>query len=169
MRDTADDKSRSQKKRESAAAQKLGAALAALSEKDLLSMDLPSALREAIVDWKNFPGHEARRRQMQYIGKLMREADADALREKLELHLASGRAATMAFHEAEAVRERLVTADDAALERELAALAEEKPDLPVARLRHLARTARDERAKKRPPKAYRELFRLLKTSYPGAL
>ena len=76
-------KSRSQKKRESAAAQQLGASLAALPAAELLSMDLPEDLLAAILDWKQFSGREARRRQMQYIGRLMRDTDLASLEAKL--------------------------------------------------------------------------------------
>jgi ribosome-associated protein len=157
-----DGKSRSRKKRESAAAQRLGSALAALPAAELPDMDLPEALVAAILDWKKFPGHEAKRRQMQYIGKLMREADVEELEEKLETRFIPDREQTKTLHAVEELRDRLVNAEEAALEAELAALAARNPALPAARLRHLALTARDERSRQRPPKAYRELFRLLR-------
>ena len=160
--DTDGYKSRSQKKRESTSAQKTGAALAALSKGDLENLDLPPALLEAILAWKAFPGHEAKRRQMQYIGRVMRDMDLPALEEKLEAFLVPDRAATKALHELEALRDSLVNADDKTLETELHTLAARYPAAPVARLRHLSVTARNERAGKKPPKAYRELFRLLR-------
>ena len=159
------DKSRSQKKRESTAVQKLGQTLAALSKGDLQSLDLPEDLFEALLDWKNYPGHEAKRRQMQYIGRVMRDMDLAAIEEKLEAHLAPSRAETKALHEIETLRDRLVNANGASgndLQTELNALAARFPAAPLPRLRHLAETAQAERAGKKPPKAYRELFRLLK-------
>lgn len=155
-------KSRSQKKRESSAAQDLGTALTKLAETDLRQLDVPDSLIAAIRDWKNFPGHEAKRRQMQFIGKLMREMDSEILRERLEGHLAPSRESTAALHAVEKLRDDLVSAEPEELEKKLAAMALDYPGLPAAQLRHLAVSARDERAKKRPPKAYRELFKLLR-------
>ncbi len=155
-------KSRSQKKRESTAVQKLGAALAALPKPDLESLALPVPLLEAILDWKAFPGHEAKRRQMQYIGKVMRDMDIAALEEKLEAHLTPSRSATEALHGLEALRDGLVNAEGNELEAKLAALAADYPEAPLGRLRHLATAARAERIGGKPPKAYRELFRLLR-------
>lgn len=159
-------KSRSQKKRESSSAQDLGAALAALPMADLQALDLPAEILKAVLDWKKFPGHEAKRRQMQYIGRLMRDMDTDELRERLEARLAPSRAQTARLHGLEALRDALVDAEDADREKQIAALLEKHPALPAARVRHLARAAKDERAQKRPPKAYRELFRLLRDAAP---
>ncbi len=73
------DKSRSQKKRESTAVQKLGQSLAALAKGDLQSLDLPADLYEALLEWKSYRSHEAKRRQMQYIGRIMRDMDLAAI------------------------------------------------------------------------------------------
>lgn len=159
--------SRSRKKRDSTAAQKLGTALAALPKADLETLFLPAPLLDAILDWKKFPGHEAKRRQMQYIGKLMREADIDAIERALAMHLAPGRAETKARHEIEALRDALINAEGIALEHELAMLTARYAEAPVSRLRHLVAMAKNERTGKKPPKAYRELFRLLKALAAG--
>ena len=160
--DTDGYKSRSQKKRESTAAQDLGVMLRSLAESELRELDVPEALIQAVGDWKKFPGHEAKRRQMQYIGRLMRELNVEALRERLEAHLAPSREETRALHTLENLRERLVGADEQNLEKELADLAETYPAISTAHVRHLALAARTEKEKKRPPKAFRELFRYLK-------
>jgi len=154
--------SRSQKKRDSTAAQKLGAALTALSVADLEKLAIPTPLVDAILEWKKFPGHEAKRRQMQFIGRLMRDMDIADIEAKLESHLAPGRDETRALHAVEGLRDTLVNAEGKELETELASLAEQFPAAPLPRLRHLAVTAKSERAGKKPPKAYRELFRLLR-------
>lgn len=164
MRETHDErKSRSQKKRESSAAQDLGAALAALSIADLRAMDFPQPFLDAVADWKNFSGHEAKRRQMQYIGRLMREMDLEEIQNKLDARLAPSREDTAKLHKAEKLRDLLANADDGALEKELIVLADLYPGLPIAKVRHLSVAARTERAAKRPPKAGRELFRMLKS------
>lgn len=159
------DKSRSQKKRESTAVQNLGATLADLPLSTLNKFGLPPDLIQAIADWKKHPGFEAKRRQMQFIGRLMREIDQEAVKEKLEAHLAPGRAETAALHQVESLRDKLVAAEGDELEQALREMVAQYPAAELPRLRHLAVTARQERAKKRPPKAFRELFRLLKTFY----
>ncbi len=86
------DKSRSQKKREGTALQNLGEQLAALSPSALTSLELPDALLDALREWHKVKTHEAKRRQMQYIGRLMREeGDEAAIRERLDALLAPGR------------------------------------------------------------------------------
>ena len=164
IRDDTDDgyKSRSQKKRESTAVQKIGTTLTTLSKSDLAALGLPDDLVAALLDWKKFPGHEAKRRQMQYIGRIMRDMDLEAIEEALEDHLAPNRADAQKLHAIETLRDNLVNADDKARETLLATIAAQYPAAPITRLRHLATTAGIERTGKKPPKAYRELFRLLR-------
>ena len=155
-------KSRSQKKRDSTAAQELGVRLANLALADLRKLNIPEDMLEAVADWKNFSGHEAKRRQMQYIGKLMREMDIETLRENLEDFLITSKEDTAALHATEKLREKLLASSPEELEATFAAMAEKHPTLSISQLRHLVLTAHDEREKKRPPKAYRELFKRLR-------
>ncbi len=158
------DKSRSQKKRESTALQGLGEQLVALPVSSLERLDLPPALFVALRDWRNMKTHEARRRQMQYIGRMMREeGDEAAIREKLDELLAPGREEKAALHRLEDLRDRLLAADDAELPALLQGLALQHPGLEIPKLRHCITQARAERAKGTPPKAFRELFRILKS------
>lgn len=77
--------SRSQKKRDSLALQQMGEALCELGESHLRKMPLPEILREAVLEWKRIKDHEGRRRQMQYVGRLMREeADPVPIRAALD-------------------------------------------------------------------------------------
>lgn len=160
-REDSGEKSRSQKKRESAAVQKIGETLANLAESDLRKLAIPGELLDAILEWKRFPGHEAKRRQMQYIGRVMRDMDIEKLETLLEDHLAPSREKINALHAVETLRDQLVNAPDGMLDRELAALAERHPFAPTALLRHCAVTAKQERAAGKPPRAYRKLFKLL--------
>ena len=155
-------KSRSQKKRDSTAAQELGVRLANLALADLRKLNIPEDMLEAVADWKNFSGHEAKRRQMQYIGKLMREMDIDALQERLSAFLAPNRADTASLHAIETLRDTLVAAEGKDLEMRLSELTEQYPSLKTSHIRHLAETASSERLNNKPPKAYRELFKTLK-------
>jgi len=155
-------KSRSQKKRESTAVQKSGATLTALPKAEIETLGLPDSLVAALLDWKKFPGHEAKRRQMQYIGRIMRDMDLDVIEEILEAHLSPKQAEMQQLHQVKTLRDSLVNADGSERERILTTIATQYPSAPMARLRHLAVTAGVERTGKKPPKAYRELFRLLR-------
>jgi ribosome-associated protein len=137
--------------------QALGAALVELAPAHLAEMPLAEPLRAAIEEAKRITSHEARRRQMQYIGKLMRDVDAVPLRAALEA-LDSGSAQAAAHHRRlEAWRERLL-ADDGAL----TAFAAEHPGADLQVLRTLIRNSRRELKEGRPPRAYRELFRQIR-------
>ena len=141
--------------------QALGERLAVLSPEVLDGMDLPDHLRAALDEVRRVPAlasaRGARRRHLQYIGRLMRDVDPGPIREKLAaLEGRSGKEAAR-LHDLERWRERLIE-DDAALEAYL----RERAGADVQHLRALIRNARAERASGRPPKAYRELFRLLR-------
>ena len=122
-----DYKSRSQKKRESSALQDLGERIAALSPGLLANLDLPPELADAILEWKQFPGHEAKRRQMQYIGRLMREMDQEALSERLDALLQPARQELAALHQLEELRDSLVQAEEGQLDAAIATVKEQFP------------------------------------------
>jgi len=145
--------------------QALGVALVALPESQIRSMSLPDELTLAVLEAKRIRSHEARRRQMQYIGRLMRDAEAEPIRAKLAA--VEGHSAQAAAHHRrlEAWRERLI-ADDEALTEFAAA----HPAADLQALRTLLRNARKEAKEGKPPRAFRELFRFLKDAEaPGAL
>lgn len=149
--------SKTRLKQQSHGAQQLGAELAALSDAALAAIEMPDGLRDAITTWQRTKSHEGRRRQMQYVGKLMRGADEAALREAVaEATLGSAQNA-LALHEAERWRAELI-ADDAALERWQQA----HPETDTQQLRSLVRAARRDAAglppQARQPRSFRELF-----------
>lgn len=118
-----DRPSRSQKKRDSTALQNLGEDLAALPESVLDAFPLSAKTREAVREWRRFSSRESKRRQMQYIGRLMREEnDIPALREALAAHAAGQAENTRAFRRAEALRDALMNADDQEAARLLASV-----------------------------------------------
>ena len=133
--------SKTARKREAQAAQTLGLELASLPAERLAAIALPEALRGAIDTYRRTKSHEGRRRQLQYVGKLMRGADEAALREALAAASLDSARATLALHEAERWRAELI-ADDAALERWLQA----NPDTDGAQLRRLVQAARRDAA-----------------------
>ena len=148
--------SKTQRKKEMHDLQGLGAELVELSEQQLASIDLPERLRDAVMDAREITKFEARRRQLQYIGKLMRGVDPEPLRKQLTAWQAASGAHTARLHLIERWRERLL--DDEAALNDLVA---EQPQADAARLRLLLRDVRREREAGRPPKSFRALFRLL--------
>jgi ribosome-associated protein len=148
--------SKSQRKRDMHELQALGKTLTELSAERLARIELPEPLAEAIVEFRRLRAHEARRRQLQLIGKLMRPLDATAVREAIDRVTGDSQAAVAAMHRAERLRERLLQ-DDAALTDFLA----EFPAADAQQLRRLVRAARREHDAARPPKSARELYKLL--------
>jgi ribosome-associated protein len=149
--------SKTRKKREMHELQALGAALAALSEAQLKAMALQEELLAALLEAKRIKSHEAKRRQMQYIGRLMRDVDAAPIRSRLAEIEGNSAQATARHRRLEAWRERLLGDDEA-----LTAFAAQYPGADLQALRTLIRNARKEASLGKPPRAYRELFRILK-------
>lgn len=163
--------SKTKLKEQSHELQTLGVAVAALSEERLAKLALSDTLREAILEYRRTKSHEGRRRQMQYVGKLMRSADADALREAVaEASIGSARE-TLRLHEAEHWRDALIAGDDAFTD-----FAARFPAADLQALRALARQARkDAPAADAPPgqaprhgRAYRELFKQVRALLDAA-
>ena len=150
--------------------QELGEALMTLPDDRVDALGLSESLREAVRAAQRTKSFEGRRRQIQYLGKLMRRADAGDAIAPIREAVASFRLGhakdALALHEAERWRAELI-ADDAALERWLAA----HPGTDVQALRSLIRNARKEAAAAPPAAAgaaqrqgrgYRELFQRLR-------
>jgi len=149
--------SKTRRKRDMHALQSLGASLVELSAAHLERMTLPEALAQAVQEARRIASHEARRRQVQYIGKLMRGLDAEPIRAQLAAVL-GGSAEERARHQRlEHWRARLLE-DDGALTEFVHA----HPTGDVQQLRALIRGARREQADGRPPRAFREMFRVLR-------
>jgi ribosome-associated protein len=151
--------SRSQKKRAVEELQKLGAALVDLAPAQLNEMDIPGELLAAVREAQRITSHEARRRQMQYIGKIMRKVDPEPVRAALAGIVGQSVAARVRHKRLEEWRSRLID-DDAAL----TVFASEHPGADLQALRSLIRNARKEIAETKPPRAQRELFRVLRES-----
>lgn len=143
------------------ALQDLGEAIVALEPRHfaalLRALDLPERLRDAVIEARGIRAHGGRKRQLQYVGKLMRDVDPAPISAWLE-GLAHGRQQDAArLHAVERWRDRLLAEPDA-----LDALAAAHPALDRPRLRMLVARVREERAASAPPHAYRELFRSVK-------
>src|SRR5688500_7694042 len=149
--------SKTRRTREMLELQALGAALAELPQAQLAGLQMREELREALLEAKRITSHEAKRRQLQYVGRLMREVDPEPIRAALAAVEGSSAQAAAAHRRLEGLRERLL-ADDAALTR----FALEHPGADLQELRALIRNARREQKEGKPPRAFRELFRVLK-------
>src|SRR4051794_29989829 len=108
--------SKTQRKKQMAELQDVGAELVKLTPDQVKRLDLPENLREAVLDCQGITKHEARRRQMQYIGRIMRNIDAAPIVEKLAALSAPSKKDTALFHVAEKWRDEMMT-DLRALER----------------------------------------------------
>ncbi len=148
--------SKTRRKKRMTGLQDLGAELVKLSAEQLARVDMPENLREAVNAARRITKHEARRRQLQYIGRLMRDLDADPIAAQLAAIQAPSKRQTALFHVAERWRDEIV-ADSGAIAR----FASEFPGADAERLRALALAAHEERGKPGTPRRTRELFHAL--------
>jgi ribosome-associated protein len=160
-----DRPSKSQLKRDMTALQKLGAELIAEPRERVKRVPMPEDVRDAILECQTIKDHEGRRRQLQYVGKKMRtleEEEVALIRKTIDSWKQPSRAETAAMHAMERRRDKLL-ADDGALTE----LRAQYPELDVQQMRTLIRNARREQAEQKPPKAYREIFQVLKQLQGG--
>jgi len=155
--ETYDRPSKSALKREMTDLQTLGADLVALSKDQLKKVELPDALRDAVRDAQRFTQHGAHRRQLQYIGKLMRTLDPEPIRAALDEINGLSAAANARMHALERLRTRFL--EDETVIGEIAAA---HPQADLQQLRQLRRNALKEQQLGKPPRAFRELFRVLR-------
>lgn len=152
-----DKPSKTQLKREMLELQALGESLIGLGDSQLAALPVPQQLLDAIRDARKMKKRGALHRQKQYIGKLMRDIDAEPIRAELAKMQARARAAAARFHTVEDWRDRLVGEGDTALEQ----LVAKYPQADRQHLRRLMRDAATERSNNKPPKAARQLFRYI--------
>ena len=155
-----DRPSKSELKRQSNELQKPGEQLIEAPRDRVKRVPMPDEVRDAILMCQPTPNHEGRRRQLQFVGKWMRSLDEEevaVIQRTIESWKGTSKAEAAALHALERRRDKLL-ADDKALTQ----LLEEHPDLDVQHLRTLIRNARKEQAENKPPKAYREIFQILK-------
>lgn len=148
--------SKSQRKRQMHELQDLGTELVELNDQQLASVDLPENLLDAVLEARRITKWEGRRRQMQYIGKLMRFIDPEPIRERIAAYKAVSSEQTARLHMLERWRLRLLD-DESALTELLNAY----PQADATQLRLLIRNTRRERESGQPPKSFRALFKLL--------
>lgn len=160
--------SKSERKRQMHDLQALGEALLELPASRVAPLELPEILRDAMAEYHRTRSFEGKRRQLQYIGKLMRKTDPDPIREAIAAYKLGSASETLALHEAERWREELMASDEA-VTRWINA----NPGTEPQRLRNLVRAARkDAQAAAEGPagagprhgRNYRELFQLVKAA-----
>ena len=162
--------SKSQIKRDMLALQALGKAVVELSADRVKQLPLDDKLRDAVLLAQRTTSREGRRRQIHYVGKLMRDAPADQIREQMDTWANGSRQETAFLHAIERDRDRLI-ADDAALTPWLDA----HPEVEVQAIRSLIRAARAEHKKNQAllpgqepqRKHYRALYQAIKAASPG--
>jgi ribosome-associated protein len=148
--------SKSRKKKEMLALQALGEKLVELSSDQIKKIDMPLELLDALLFAKTINKRGARRRQLQYIGALMREADPEPIQKALDIIGKGQLQDAEQFAELERWRDELIEGSDGLLEEMVSRGADRQT------LRHLVLSARKEREGNKPPKATRALFRFLK-------
>ncbi|MBP7658218.1 MAG: DUF615 domain-containing protein, partial [Pseudoxanthomonas sp.] len=132
--------------------------LVALPAAQLARLPIPDELMPHIVETQRITSHIAHKRQLQFLAKQMRREEdevLEAIRDAMDEGGEAARRETALLHQAEQWRDRLLADGDDAL----AALLEEFPTADRQKLRQLVRNATDERAKNKPPRAFRDLFR----------
>jgi len=139
----------------------LGKELTELSKDQLAQLDIPENLRDAIREMKSISKFGAQRRQIQYIGKLMREVDPAPILARLDAWKGKSQQHIAYAHLLERWRDRLMDNDSALTE-----LLSVHPETDAQHLRALIRNAKKETGSGKPPKNYREIFQLLKEIIP---
>ena len=145
-------------KRDAEDLKQLGEKLVNLTKANLTKVPLDDSLKDAIELAQRLQ-KEARRRQLQYIGKLLRSIDAEPIREALEKIENKHNQQQAMLHKLEILRDELVVKGDAALTD----LLNEHPSADRQQLRNLIRAAQKEKEQNKPSKAYREIYQILKT------
>lgn len=156
--------SKTQLKAEADEKQALGEALLTLRADLIARLDLPNKLLDALKEAKRITHFEGRRRQMQFIGKLMRPLDMEPIRAAIDEQANGSADLTLALHLAEQWRDKLIASDEV-----LAQWMTDYPDTDSQQLRALIRQARKDIAKPETPgeaprhgKSYREIFQLVR-------
>ena len=148
--------SKSQLKREQDELQNLGKEMTKLGDDQLKRIGLPEEVLAEIVEFRRMKSFGAQRRQLQLIGKKMRNMDPKAVREAIDRVTGDSKAAVALLHRCETLRDQMLAGDDA-VTRFIA----DNPDVDIPKLRTLVRNARKERELQKAPKAARELYRYL--------
>lgn len=151
-----DGPSKTQLKKDMHELQELGETLTTMSKDKLDQLDLPESLRDALEELGRVGKHEATRRHMQFIGKLMRDIDPEPIRAQIDRWEMGTRANKAAFKASERWRDRLIAEPDALTE-----FATQQPEIDREALNELLKRARTQAARGEAPAASRQVFRMI--------
>ena len=146
-------------KRDAEQLQKLGKRIAQLSNDQRAELQLPDKLLHAINEYNRFPSREAKRRQLQYVGRVMRDLDIDHISERMQYLEGHSAKAKFAFHQSEMWRERLIDEPEA-----LAEYIDLHPQVDRQELRHTIQKVRTAKNPQQSKLATRVLFKLLRAT-----
>ncbi|WP_151702957.1 ribosome biogenesis factor YjgA [Nitrincola alkalilacustris] len=156
--DDIEEISKSEIKRQMHALQELGKQLSELRPDQLAKVPMSEHMRRAVEESRRISSHIALKRHMQYLGKLLRTEDSEAIQAAVDLFDASTQAHNQRFHALENWRERLITGDNNTVQ----SFIETYPECDIQHLRQLIRNAQREREQQKPPAHARKLFRYLR-------
>ena len=154
--------SKTKLKAEADAQQAIGKKLIELSKDKLTKLNLPETLYEAVLESKRLTANGAIRRQLQYIGRLMRETDTAPIVEQLSRWEGKHNDENARFHDIERWRDRLINESGTSQSNVLQEFVALYPQTDIQQLRNLIRNAQKEQLANKPPKSSRELFKLLR-------
>lgn len=152
--------SKTKRKAEADAQQMVGKKLLDLTKDQLGKLNLDENLHDAVIEAKRLTSNGAIRRQLQYIGRLMRNTDIEPITEQLARWEGKSSEENARFHALERWRDRLVT--DSATSGVLQDFLKQYPNAEIQKIRTLCRNAQKEHSANKPPKSSRELFKLLR-------
>jgi ribosome-associated protein len=155
--------SKSQLKREALALTALGEQLTQLSNDKLQQLGLPGAIEDAVAQARDMKASGARKRQLQFLGKLLRHEDPAPIQEAIEKLEQASKANHQLHHQAEAWRDRILADND-----QIQAFVGQYPHADRQQLRQLARAGNKEQQANQPPKSARKLFRLIRDTIGGS-
>lgn len=156
--------SKTQIKQEALALQKLGVSLIDLSQAELAKIPMDSELLEAVMLARRIrQKKEGYRRQLQFIGKLMRNRDVAPIEQAMLTIKSAHKKQNNEFHKLELLRDEMISQGDSIIESTLS----DYPTLDRQKLRQLVRQAKKQKTENKPPKASRELFKYLKEMITG--
>ena len=150
--------SKSQRKRDCHALQKISDRLLELKHDELALIDLPTELEDAIKETQRIHSNSALKRQRQYLGKIMRSCDSEAIEQQLKRVLHRNDTNTAQFKKIEKWRDRLIEHDKAVLGE----IIQQIPDVDRHHVHNLVRQAAKESKEQKPPAAARKLFKYLR-------
>lgn len=156
--------SRSAAKKEVQAITSLGVTLSELSVAELDQIPLSSTLKKAVTDAKAITSFNAKKRQIQYLGKLLRNEDYDAIGDALKRLQDKHKQSVHVAHQCELWRDRLLTEGKTALSEFIALF----PEQDIQQLRQLIRQAQKEQRENKPPASARKLFRWVREQMESA-